>query len=87
MASKLPSQAFSSESLLGGNRVLQEQQIKMEPDEDTQAMVAELQDLWGSTDLTLLKPATLSPTTWLSNWLNPGIGIEEVSPLDFDLDY
>ena len=42
MASKMPSQTFSSESLVKGVKVVANQQVKAEP--DAKEMEAELQD-------------------------------------------
>jgi hypothetical protein len=42
MKNQLPSQSFSSSSLVEGARVLRDQQVKSEP--DSAAMEAELQD-------------------------------------------
>lgn len=44
MTEKLPSQTFSSASLLAGAKVVQHQQVKIEPEQDTEAMEAELKD-------------------------------------------
>ena len=43
--SRMPSQAFSSESLEQGDKIVQQQQVKQEPGAEMEAMQAEIQDL------------------------------------------
>ena len=45
LMSRMPSQAFSSDSLEQGHKVLQHQQVKTEADSELEAMRAEIKDL------------------------------------------